>query len=82
LDILESAFSAAINLSTIIKDQRINEINIIATAIVAFRGFLYSSEFTYEAKDLYNKHSFKNTSLLRLDIIFSDLDEYIIVSLK
>jgi hypothetical protein len=64
------------------KDQRINEINIITAATVAFRGFLYSGEFTYEAKDLYNKRSFKNTSLLCLDIIFSDLDEHIIVSLK
>jgi hypothetical protein len=64
------------------KDQRIDEINIVAAAIVAFGGFLCSSEFTYEAKDLCNKRSFKNTSLLCSDIIFSDLDEYIIVLLK
>jgi hypothetical protein len=51
-------------------------------AIIAFRGFLYSGEFTYKAKDLYNKRSFKNTSLLYSDIIFSDLNEYIIVLLK
>ena len=50
--------------------------------IVAFRGFLYSGEFTYKAKDLYNKRSFKNTSLLYLDITFSNLNEYIIVLLK
>jgi hypothetical protein len=51
-------------------------------AIVAFKGFLYSDEFTYKAKDLYNKRSFKNTSLLCLNIIFSDLDEHITVLLK
>ena len=50
--------------------------------IVAFRGFLYNSEFTYKAKDLYNKRSFKNTSLLYLDITFSDLNKYIIILLK
>jgi hypothetical protein len=82
LDILKSAFSATINLSTITKDQRINEINIIAAATVVFGGFLRSSEFTYKAKDLYNKRSFKNTSLLCSDIMFSDLDEHIIVLLK
>jgi hypothetical protein len=64
------------------KDQRINEINIIAAATVAFGGFLRSGEFIYEAKDLCNKHSFKNTSLLCSDITFSDLDEYVIVLLK
>jgi hypothetical protein len=64
------------------KDQRIDEINIVAAATVAFGGFLRSGEFTYEAKDLYNKRSFKNTSLLRSDITFSDLDEHVIVSLK
>jgi hypothetical protein len=64
------------------KNQRINKINIIAAATVAFGGFLYSGEFIYEAKDLYNKRSFKNTSLLCSDIIFSDLDEYIIILLK
>jgi hypothetical protein len=51
-------------------------------ATIAFEGFLYSGEFTYKAKDLYNKRSFKNTSLLCLDIMFSDLNEYIIVLLK
>jgi len=50
--------------------------------IIAFRGFLYSGEFTYKAKDLYNKRSFKNTSLLYLDITFSDLNKYIIILLK
>jgi hypothetical protein len=64
------------------KDQRIDEINIVAAATVAFKGFLYSGEFTYEAKDLCNKCSFKNTSLLHSDITFSDLDEHVIVSLK
>jgi hypothetical protein len=51
-------------------------------AIIAFRGFLYSGEFTYKAKDLYNKRFFKNTSLLCLNIMFNDLNEHIIVSLK
>jgi hypothetical protein len=51
-------------------------------AIVAFKGFFYSGKFTYKAKDLYNKCSFKNTSLLYSDIIFSNLNEYIIVLLK
>jgi hypothetical protein len=64
------------------KDQRIDKINIVAMATIAFGGFLYSGEFTYEAKDLCNKRSFKNTSLLCSDITFSDLDEHIIVSLK
>jgi hypothetical protein len=65
-----------------IKDQRIDEINIITAAIVAFKGFLYSGEFTYKAKDLYNKRSFKNTSLLYSDITFNDLDKHVIISLK
>jgi hypothetical protein len=51
-------------------------------ATIAFKGFLYSSEFTYKAKDLYNKRFFKNTSLLYLDITFSNLNEHIIISLK
>jgi hypothetical protein len=51
-------------------------------ATVAFKGFLYSGEFTYKAKDLYNKRSFKNTSLLYLNITFSDLDKHIIILLK
>jgi hypothetical protein len=51
-------------------------------AIIAFKGFLYSGEFTYKAKDLYNKRSFKNTSLLYLDITFNNLDEHIIILLK
>ena len=76
------AFSATINLSIIIENQRIDKINTIAMAIIAFRGFLYSGEFIYEAKDLCNKRSFKSTSLLYLDITFSDLDEHIIISLK
>jgi hypothetical protein len=64
------------------ENQRVDEINTVAVAIVAFRGFLWSGEFTYEAKDLYNKHSFKSTSLLRSDITFSDLDEHVTVLLK
>ena len=48
-------------------------------AIIAFKGFLYSSEFIYKAKDLYNKCFFKNTSLFYLNIIFSDLNKYIII---
>jgi hypothetical protein len=51
-------------------------------AIVAFKGFFYSGKFTYKAKDLYNKRFFKNTSLLCLNIMFNDLNEHIIVSLK
>jgi surface polysaccharide O-acyltransferase-like enzyme len=64
------------------ENQRIDEINTIAMAIIAFRGFLYSGEFIYEAKDLCNKRSFKSTSLLCLDITFSDLNEYVIILLK
>jgi hypothetical protein len=63
-------------------NQLIDEVNIVAAVIVAFRGFLRSGEFTYEAKDLCNKRAFKSTSLLRLDITFSDVDDHIIVSLK
>jgi hypothetical protein len=81
-DILELAFSANINLSTMTENQKIDEINTVAAATVAFGGFLRSGEFTYEAKDLRNKRSFKNTSLLRSDITFSDLDEHVTVSLK
>jgi len=65
-----------------IENQKIDEINTVTVATVAFKGFLYSGEFTYEVKDLRNKRSFKNTSLLRSDITFSNLDEYVIVSLK
>jgi hypothetical protein len=82
LDILELAFSATIDLSMITENQRIDEINTTAAATVAFGGFLHSGEFTYEAKDLHNKRSFKSTSLLRLDITFSDLDEHVTISLK
>jgi hypothetical protein len=64
------------------ENQKIDEINTITAATVTFRGFLHNGEFTYEAKDLRNKRSFKNTSLLRSDITFNDLDEYITVSLK
>jgi hypothetical protein len=66
----------------ITENQRVDEINTVAAAIVAFRGFLRSGEFTYEAKDLYNKRSFKSTSLLCSDIMFSDLDKHITVLLK
>ena len=65
-----------------IENQKIDEINTVTVATVAFKGFLYSGEFTYEVKDLRNKRSFKNTSLLRSDITFSDLDEHVTVSLK
>jgi hypothetical protein len=64
------------------ENQRIDEINTIAAATVAFGGFLRSGEFTYEAKDLRNKRSFKSTSLLRSDITFSDLDEHVTILLK
>jgi hypothetical protein len=64
------------------ENQRVDEINTVAAAIVAFRGFLWSSKFTYKAKNLYNKRSFKSTSLLHSDIIFSDLDEHVMVLLK
>ena len=51
-------------------------------ATIAFKGFLYSGEFTYKVKDLYNKRSFKNTSLFYSDIIFNNLNKYIIILLK
>jgi hypothetical protein len=76
------AFSVTIDLSIIIENQRIDEINTITVAIIAFKGFFYSGKFTYEAKDLCNKRSFKSTSLLCSDITFSDLDKHIIISLK
>jgi hypothetical protein len=64
------------------ESQRVDEINIVAIATIAYRGFLCSREFTYELKDLRNKRSFVDTSLLRLDITFSDLNKHVIVSLK
>jgi hypothetical protein len=64
------------------ENQRIDKINTITAATIAFKGFLYSGKFTYKAKNLYNKRSFKSTSLLCLDIIFSDLDKHITISLK
>ena len=64
------------------ESQRVDEINVVAAATIAYRGFLHSKEFTYKLKDLRNKHSFINTSLLRLDITFSDLDEHVTVLLK
>ena len=82
LDILETAFNTNTDLSTMTESQKIDEINTVAAATVAYGGFLRSGEFTYESKDLQNKRVFTNTSLLRSDITFSDLDEHVTVSLK
>jgi hypothetical protein len=41
-----------------IANQKIDEINTIAAATIAYIGFLYSGEFIYEAKDLRNKRAF------------------------
>jgi hypothetical protein len=41
-----------------IANQKINEINIITVAIIAYIGFLCSGEFIYKAKDLRNKYAF------------------------
>jgi hypothetical protein len=82
LDILEKAFTTNTDLSIMTANQKIDEINTVAAATIAYAGFLRSGEFTYEAKDLRNKRAFQNTSLLRSDITFSDLDEHVILSLK
>jgi hypothetical protein len=64
------------------ESQKVNEINTVAAATIAYKGFLRNGEFTYKLKDLRNKRTFSSTSLLRSDITFSDLDEHVIVSLK
>jgi hypothetical protein len=64
------------------KSQKVDEINIVTIVIIAYRGFFYNREFTYKLKDFWNKHTFLSTSLLWLDITFSDLKEHVIVSLK
>ena len=52
LDILETAFNTNTDLSTMTESQKIDEINTVAAATVAYGGFLRSGEFTYESKDL------------------------------
>jgi hypothetical protein len=34
------------------ESQKIDEINIVAAATIAYRGFLHSGEFIYKSKDL------------------------------
>jgi hypothetical protein len=46
------------NLLIIIVNQKIDKINIIAMAIIAYAGFLYNGEFIYKAKNLRNKYAF------------------------
>jgi hypothetical protein len=82
LDILESSFTTTTNLLIMTNKQKIDEVNIVAVATVAYGGFLRSGEFTYEAKDLQDKRAFASTSLLRSDITFGDVDEHVILSLK
>ena len=81
-DILEKAFTVDSDLSTLTNRQKVDVVNIVTTATVAYGGFLRSGEVTYKATDLRNKRTFKDTSLLRSDITFGDLDEHVILSLK
>ena len=52
LNILEKAFITNTNLLIITANQKINKINTITAATIAYTGFLHSREFIYKAKDL------------------------------
>ena len=61
---------------------KINKLNFITSSTIYFRRFIRSSKITFKTKTLYNQLLLIKKGLLRLDIIFSDLNKYIIVYLK
>ena len=70
------------DLKTLSTGEQINELNIVAAAAIAFRGFLRSGEFTYEGKELQNTTTFQNTRLLRSDVTFSENNDHVSIRLK
>ena len=49
---------------------------------IAFNGFLRFGEITYEVRDIENQRSFEYTNFLRLNVTFSDNDDYVTIKLK
>ncbi len=58
------------------------DLNINIAFKVVWAGFLHMSKFSYTKADLKNHKGFSVTKLIRLDIIFLQDDQYVVLRLK